>query len=225
VVAVGSGSALAAVTPMNEPPPAGAILDLNGKPIVPKTAETYTVDFTGAAADTTIAFAFRDDPAFIEFTNASVVDLTTQSGNLLKNGGFSLGVNTDAHGISHPKDWTYTNISGVSFGGYVSTNCGGGAYCWMDGAVRGYDEISQAIATTIGNTYQVSFTATEISGLTNWARFSTNGNKTDAGGNGLDILAFERPPIPEPSTWGMMLVGFAALGYLGYRRRETVAPN
>jgi hypothetical protein len=26
--------------------------------------------------------------------------------------------------------------------------------------------------------------------------------------------------VPEPSTWGMMLVGFAGLGYAGYRRAK-----
>jgi len=29
--------------------------------------------------------------------------------------------------------------------------------------------------------------------------------------------------IPELSTWGMMLLGFTGLGYVGYRRRETLA--
>ena len=27
--------------------------------------------------------------------------------------------------------------------------------------------------------------------------------------------------IPEPSTWAMMLLGFAGLGYAGYRKRKT----
>jgi hypothetical protein len=31
------------------------------------------------------------------------------------------------------------------------------------------------------------------------------------------------PAVPEPSTWAMMLVGFAGLGYAGYRRRTIVA--
>ncbi len=32
-------------------------------------------------------------------------------------------------------------------------------------------------------------------------------------------------PVPEPSTWATMLIGFAALGWVGYRfsRREGVA--
>jgi PEP-CTERM motif len=27
--------------------------------------------------------------------------------------------------------------------------------------------------------------------------------------------------VPEPSTWAMMLVGFAGLGFVGYRRRAA----
>jgi PEP-CTERM motif len=26
--------------------------------------------------------------------------------------------------------------------------------------------------------------------------------------------------VPEPSTWAMMLLGFAGLGYVGYRRAK-----
>jgi hypothetical protein len=31
--------------------------------------------------------------------------------------------------------------------------------------------------------------------------------------------------VPEPSTWAMMLVGFAGLGYAGYRRVRTPQPR
>jgi len=29
--------------------------------------------------------------------------------------------------------------------------------------------------------------------------------------------------VPEPSTWAMMLLGFACVGFMAYRRRKTVA--
>jgi hypothetical protein len=29
--------------------------------------------------------------------------------------------------------------------------------------------------------------------------------------------------VPEPSTWAMMILGFAGVGYLAYRRRNQPA--
>jgi hypothetical protein len=31
------------------------------------------------------------------------------------------------------------------------------------------------------------------------------------------------PIVPEPSTWAMMLLGFAGLGFLGYRQTIRLA--
>jgi hypothetical protein len=51
----------------------------------------------------------------------------------------------------------------------------------------------------------------------------------NSGPNGDAVLVFASDPsvlIPEPSTWAMMLIGFAGLGYLGYRsqkRRSALA--
>jgi hypothetical protein len=33
------------------------------------------------------------------------------------------------------------------------------------------------------------------------------------------------PRIPEPSTWGMMLLGFAGLGFVGYRQTRKAKPE
>jgi len=30
--------------------------------------------------------------------------------------------------------------------------------------------------------------------------------------------------VPEPSTWAMLLIGFSGLGFMGYRRRNKMAP-
>jgi len=36
-----------------------------------------------------------------------------------------------------------------------------------------------------------------------------------------DILVGTPPGVPEPSTWAMMLVGFAGLGYAAFRTRKS----
>lgn len=208
----------------NAAPPSGAILDLNGQIIDPLTPMNYMVSFTADAALMNIAFAFRDDPSYIEFTNASLVDLTTSSTvNLLMNGAFDQGSSNSGMGVPLPKDWVYTVLSGSSDAGFIQ-NCGA-AHCWVDGSIQGYDELSQAVQTTVGNVYEVSFTAEVVGGVAAWSRVSTNGDTSDAGGNGADILVYARlRPIPEPSTWAMMALGFAGLGFLGCRRRGAVAP-
>ena len=76
LVALMSGALLSAGTafasPMNVPPPVGAILDLGGaetgtaaQAVNHGTAIQESVSFTAAMANTAITFAFREDPAFI----------------------------------------------------------------------------------------------------------------------------------------------------------------
>src|SRR6266849_678326 len=112
----------------NNPPPAGAILDLSGTPIPTGSGygtygayQRYTVNFVADITNTAITFAFREDPARISLANASVTDLTHPSGNLLVNGDFSGGMyNSNGNGRT-PNGWTYANIYGVLGGGACST--------------------------------------------------------------------------------------------------------
>ena len=116
--------------------------------------------------------------------------MTTSSGNLLTNGDFSTG---DLTG------WTYANIYGAGYGGFVSSSCEGYfTSCWYDGAVQAHDAISQTIATNPGDNYEISFYATDNGELSNWSRLSTNGDVTDPGGNGADILAYAQAGLPSP---------------------------
>jgi uncharacterized repeat protein (TIGR01451 family) len=217
----------------NNPPPAGALLDLTGSPIPGGgngTYQHYTANFTAGIANTAITFAFRDDPAQIALANASVTDVTipsAPSGNLLINGDFSGGTHTENGNNFVPNSWTYANVFGVFAGGGVVAGCGvGGVNCWLDGAVQGYDAISQTIATTIGHTYQISFDVAEDSatfatpgshnGLfppgypgsdcylaahsgpspCKFSELSTNGDTTDPAGNGINVTAYAQAGVP-----------------------------
>jgi uncharacterized repeat protein (TIGR01451 family) len=195
----------------NNPPPAGAILDLNGTPIPgggDGTFQRYTVNFTATLTSTAITFAFREDPAFISFADASVVDVTTESGNLLVNGNFSGGVYSDpVSGNSFvPNGWTYANVYGAFAGGVVQPGCGRDeGYCWYDGAVQAYDAISQTIPTTVGDTYQISFWVADNSGCftegdlpCNFSDLSTNGDTTGTGGNGINVTVYAQAGLPPP---------------------------
>jgi hypothetical protein len=52
-----------------------------------------------------------------------------------------------------------------------------------------------------------------ITGLTPFttASFSSTG----------DAFEFSLVGVPEPSTWAMMAIGFAAMGFIGFRRTRT----
>ena len=214
---------VASATASNNPPPLGAILDLNGMPIT-NSQQLYTVDFTAALANTAITFAFRQDPNFESFSGVSVTDLTNPSGNLILNGNFA----SATLGTSTATDWTYANMYGATFGGVVDASCGvGGSNCWYDGAVQAYDAISQTIATNVGDVYQISFNLNGGGCNTPGCLYqdlSTNGDTTDTGGDGIDVLVYAQAGLPapgntpEPGT--LVLFGSGMLGMAGVLRRK-----
>jgi hypothetical protein len=219
----------ALASPVNEPPPAGAFLNLavpnsdgsGNTTTVPHSYQQYTADFTANVPETNLTFAFREDPAFLSLSNVSLINLTTSSANLLLNGNFALGT----IGASAPTDWTYLNQYGAEAGGVLQSSCGhGGGNCYYDGAVQAYDAITQVVATTPGDTYQVSFWLTDNGSLTNFSALSTNGNTTGTGGNGIDLLVYAgvgAPPpgnIPEPASLTLLAAALAGFGAL--RRRN-----
>lgn len=217
--------------PGNEPPPAGAILDLNGTPIPGggngATFQQYSVNFVANVANTAITFAFRDDPAFISFEEASVTDLTSPGPNLLMDGDFSAGTYTNNGNSSTPIGWTYANQYGATSGGDVATGCGGpqpSGICWDDGAVNAYDAISQTITTIIGHMYKISFYVAEDSGCgCNFSRLSGNDvsgiDVTVYAQSGLPAAGTTPTAAPAPGSLWLLLAGAAFSAGCVYRDR------
>jgi hypothetical protein len=88
----------------------------------------------------------------------------------------------------------------------------------------GFDEASEKSAEAI-TSVTISFVGTLSESGLGFKAF----NKVDWSGCNPGVGCLSKLPVmtgsvPEPSTWAMMLLGFAGLGYAGYRaRRPAVA--
>jgi hypothetical protein len=127
-------------------------------------------------------------------------------------------------GFFQPTSTTFTGfldksglISTITFPGSVSTQALGindsgeivGTYTLADGDMFGFADRGGAF-TTIDPAGSTSVTVNGINGKGEFVGFYTNAAGSTVG--------FVGSPIPEPSTWAMMLAGFAGLGFVGYRK-------
>lgn len=231
---VGSALLLAAaiVSPsvaLAQSPPPGWIFELDTTH--PGTLPTYTLfttTFIGDGNTEFVSFAFREAPAYFAFDNASV---TTGGGsNLLADPGFesaSSGQNCNHNNaLGCPAGWSaWIQPVDTSAIGQVATTsspygCNVAAFAgtnfWCDGSVQGYDAVYQAIPTTNGATYTVSFELQDDSGS------PMNNPSIDMfvyAGDNIPVGTVSIGTAPEPSSFLLLGLGLAALFFLSPKQR------
>jgi len=84
-----------------------------------------------------------------------------------------------------------------------------GSYVGADGNTHGYID-NNGVFTSFDPPGSASTTINGINDKGDIVGFYTTANDT--------VVGFVGTPVPEPSTWAMMLAGFAGLGFLGYRK-------
>jgi hypothetical protein len=169
------------------------------------------------------------------------------STNLLSNGSFETG---DLTGWSAWGDFSFSGVSGT-FGGYAPEDGNYQVYLGSVYTVGGITQtISDTAGQTLKVTgwyagiytgpssLAISFNGVDIINLNPapsdgvYRQFSATFTAT--GSDTLTVTSYQLPSynlvdnfsvtaVPEPSTWALMLAGFAGLGFAGYRRSRAVA--
>jgi hypothetical protein len=132
-----------------------------------------------------------------------------------------------------PRAFTATATSYVDFIGPDGTYAGGMGFVEFDGTSAGFgaiegpievDYVSGTASTLDVNAYEgasplkISYS---WSGGTNYSvtpdGFGVGGYTQGSANFSVVYTYTPTAPVPEPSTWAMMLIGFAGLGFLGWR--------
>jgi hypothetical protein len=182
--------------------------------------------FAAQSAQATYVITFEEVGSDVVEVGGGTIDLTGLDTFGSRQGAFAT-IQPDAGVfVSGTGEATiYTGLtsapSNFGSGGRTSANTSNG-----DGIVL-FDNIF-AISEGYTSGAPLSETSTYIDatfaslGMTPGAYVWTWGSGVDADSLTINIVA-SPPPVPEPSTWAMMLIGFAGLGYAGYRTSRKSA--
>jgi hypothetical protein len=181
------------------------------------TPDTSTVTATDSGANLLLTVALAPGDVF----------MTGPTGNGKNTFGFDLGLSsiTISSSLTNPP-WTTNNTTSVN-GSFTAGSFpmdGAGDYDYvMDIAGNGPSALSSLTFTILG---------ASIADISSGSAFAADIRSGTTGNTGVVDFSLsgstgQTGATPEPSTWAMLLLGFAGLGFAGYRKAQggRIAPS
>lgn len=165
---------------------------------------------TVVASDSTPTLLGFFGPGTYQITSSGVIDLAGPVG-----GDFDVFANgvPKPPGVQDPS-YTYFNPNGSPYDAQQGGNTGPGGANNNLGSVIGTYSLLNPTYFSIGLGATISLaTGTNIYALVNDTYYSNNGGSFE-----VAVTA-----VPEPATWAMMILGFAGVGFMAYRRKSKPA--
>lgn len=88
--------------------------------------------------------------------------------------------------------------------------------------INGFNPGTSGVPNFFVSFYDQNGNLGALSGTSGVIAFDDGGSPADADYDDL-VVRFNVSAVPEPTTWAMMLLGFAGIGLLAYRRRPKLA--
>jgi hypothetical protein len=114
-------------------------------------------------------------------------------------------------------DVTITNPVELSSTG--TTNLGSNVLTFMIGGNKYTDDLTQTHNLADLVEWTGTITGSGLSALGDSSSLTINYTQDGGAGSGISGSGTLEANVPEPSTWAMMLLGFAGLGYAALRRK------
>jgi hypothetical protein len=172
---------------------------------VANTPNNGTVQSVGVSFSSPTSATITQIAAYIDYLPANSTSQT-----------ITLGLMSDASGLPSGTflDSTLVTLSATSPISLNSLNWGitGGSTYWLAALAS-----NGTFAVWQNNSDNVLYAFTTGGNLdSGWSNFAFNAPAAMITG---DVAS----AVPEPSTWAMMLLGFAGIGFMAYRRRDKLA--
>jgi hypothetical protein len=117
-----------------------------------------------------------------------------------------------------PWEFYFTNVNGLPDGRlyFATSDIGGGFQFLIDGISDPAHTLFNIFGDQLfgGDTTNPTLLTFNNLGLTNYV---------GQDGSAISLTVTAVAAVPEPSTWAMMILGFAGVGYMTYRRRKVAA--